>query len=376
MMRAMRTLAATLSALSIGLLACKPQAAPTPPAEGPSTAQASTTPESAGSTEAGDSAPDDAKQDPETAKKDAPPRKVPEGSIAVGTFNLRWAFDNLEEQRERQARPHVAPDDDAWFWKRDAVAKVLAEEGLDIVAVQEVGGERELGAIVQKIEELGGPDYRWAFVPSEDKHTGQHVGILSKFPISNERRLEMNIRKQMAADIELPTGDVVTVVAIHARTGQYPAYRVDRRKQARSVKNTVDGIARERPVLLLGSMNSRGLPYEDDYTETSAGIFSGKTSKSEDDDCQDSAEFGPATRTTVDEHPFDRIYSCGLEMRDAVTSGHALIVRKELDPQDAPWHSIPVDKAPFRDVSDHYVVWAEVALPKKTEGTGEAKAAP
>lgn len=303
-------------------------------------------------------------QAPEPEPEPGPPPKVPEDAIAVGTFNVKWAFDNLEDRRPRQARNQVAKTDEDWLWKRDAIAKILIEERLHVVALEEIGGERELGDIAMKIRADGGFDYHWAIVPSEDKHTGQHVGLLSVFPLSNERHLSAKMTKQMAAELTLPTGEEVTVVAVHARTGQYPAYQAERRKQARSVKFFVNRIAKQHPVIVLGTFNSVVLPHHDDYAKRSPGIFAGANTSNEGDDCMDSADFGPAQATSVDDVPLDRIFTCGLEMRDATASSQDAIVRGTPDPGDAPWAAIPIEEEPQRDVSDHYVVWAEVALPK------------
>jgi endonuclease/exonuclease/phosphatase family metal-dependent hydrolase len=305
---------------------------------------------------------------------------VGEDAISIGTFNLKWAFDNFEAKRTSQAKPHVAPNDEAWQWKRDSIVKILVQEGLDIVALEELGGERELSDIGVKVRDSGGPDYHWAFVPSDDEHTGQHVGILSIYPLDNERRLDANLRKQMAVDIELPGGSKVTVVAVHARHGQYPAHQVDRRKQSRSVKKAITKLNKANPVIVLGTFNSLSLPFHADYPESDVGIIAGKNTSTEADDCMDSAEHGTAQSTSIDESPLDRIFSCGLEMRDATASGQDAIVIKDVDPIDAPWASIPIDAAPFRDVSDHYVVWAEIVLPKAKQpaegGAADAATSP
>jgi endonuclease/exonuclease/phosphatase family metal-dependent hydrolase len=309
----------------------------------------------------------------------APPPKVPPDAMAVGTFNVDWALDAADEKRTALGLKHRAKTADDWAWKRDAVAKILAAEKLDIVALQELGGERELGDIAWAIKEQGGPQYDWVFVPSDDKNTGQHVGVLSRFPLSNARRLPANMRKQMAADVELPDGQVITVVVVHARTGDYPAYMADRRKQARSVKKVIAKLAKERPTIVLGTFNEHATPSSDGYEGSSVGIFAGAATAPGDDDCQDSGAL--AGGTTADDLALDRVFSCGLEMRSASVSGRDRIVRGAVDPVDARWAEIPLEAEPYRDVSKHFVLWTEIALPKKPEpakgggGDGETREA-
>ena len=50
-----------------------------------------------------------------------------------------------------------------------------------------------------------------------------------------------------------------------------------------------------------------------------------------------------------------------------VISAEDKVVREDEDPEDTPWPKVPIAESPHRDVSDHYVVWAELALPKKPE---------
>jgi len=295
----------------------------------------------------------------------APPPKVPADAFAIGTFNLDWAFDAAEVKRTAQGLEHRARTDDDWAWKRDGIAKILADERLDIVGLQELGGDRELADIAWAIEQQGGAHYDWAFVPSDDMHTGQHVGILSRFPIANERRLDANMRKQMAADVELPGGDTITVVVVHARGGGYPAYAADRRKQARSVKRAITTAPASHPVVVLGTFHEPYTPSFAEYAASSVGIFAGTATKTPADDCQDSgAHVG---ETTVDDAPTHRIFSCGLWLRDATVAARDRIVRGPTDPPDARWSDVPIDADPQRDLSEHLLVWAEIALPAKPE---------
>ncbi|MCA9706167.1 MAG: hypothetical protein KDK70_09990 [Myxococcales bacterium] len=308
---------------------------------------------------------------PEPEPPPAPPPKVPEDAFSIGTFNVDWAFDSLEDRRPKSAQPHVAPDDAAWDWKRDRIVDVLVAEKLDIVVLVELGGERELGDIVSNVSAKDGPDYQYAWVPGDDKLTGRSVAILSRFPIRGERRTDAFAPIHVAAEVELPTGDEITVIAMHLKEGNNKGAISKRNEMAKSLKRRVVKAAKERPVILLGTLGDDTLPFDGDYKTSAAGMLSGESTPKGSDDCEDSASETLAQATALNEGgAVDRIFVCGLEMRGAETSGRDLIVREQEDPDGTPWPSVPVDAEPHRDVSDHLVLWAEIALPKKPEPEG------
>jgi len=293
-----------------------------------------------------------------------PPPKVPEDAVAVGTFNVEWAFDDIDK-RPKKARPHRAKTPEDWAWKRDSIAKLLAAEELDVVTLTEVGGEREAMEIADAVLTAGGYRYDVACLPTHDKATGQHVAVLSRFDMSNVRRFQTQIDKHLAVDVSLPSGDTVTVVALHLRESQQPAYASKRRKAARSLRRELHRTLAGQPFLLTGTFGSRVHPYDDDYAKRTPGILAARHNKSDADDCADSASEAGATNVAGD--PADHIVSCGLELRSASTSAEHDVIREYEDPKDAPWPSVPIEEDPYRDVSDHYIVWAEIAMPKPEE---------
>ncbi len=293
-----------------------------------------------------------------------PPPKVPQDAIAVGTFNVEWAFDEVDT-RPKRARPHQAKTPEDWAWKRDRIAEILIAEELDIVTLAEIGGEREAYDIADAVRSGGGYRYEIGWLPSHDKATGQHVAILSRFPMSDLRRFQTAIDKHLAVDIELPTGDRITVLAIHMHESQQPAYASKRRKKARALRKELSRQLEGKPLLITGTLGSAAHPYDDDYAKQTPGILAGRSNRVEEDDCADSAAETGQTNTAGE--PADRIISCGLDLRRATTSAEGKIVRESEDPADAPWPTVPIEEDPYRDVSDHYLVWAEIAMPKAPE---------
>lgn len=308
----------------------------------------------------------------EPAEPEPPPPKVPEDALSLGTFNLDWAYDSLEDRRPKSAQPNVAPDDAAWEWKRDRIVEVLVAEKLDIVVLTELGGERELTDIITSITAKDGPDYEYAWVASEDKKTGQQVAILSVFPLRDERRTDAYMPKHVVADAELPNGEVITVVGVHFHEGTHRGAVKKRLEMAKSLKRRINKLAKKHPVIVAGTLGDPTLPYDDSYGASAAGMLSGEaTAKKGSDDCEDSGAESLAQDSGINgRQALDRVFTCGLEMRGAETSGGELIVRELEDPADTPWPSVPVDAEPHRDVSDHLLLWAEVVKPKAPEPEG------
>ncbi len=289
------------------------------------------------------------------------PPKVPNDAIAVGTFNLEWAFDDLDD-RPKKARPYAAKTPEDWAWKRDQIVEILLAEKLDVITLTELGGERELIDIATEVALKDGYEYDTAWLKSSDRATGQQVGILSRFPISNVRRYDVSIDKHVAVDVELPTGEELAIIAVHMRDGKAPAYGSKRRKAARALQRAVSKELEGRPFLITGTLNSVTHPYDDGYAKRTPGILSAKHNRSEDDDCTDSATDAGVTNTAGE--PADHIIACGVELRSATTSAEDKVVREDEDPGELPWAAVPVEAEPYRDVSDHYLVWAEIAMPK------------
>ncbi len=298
------------------------------------------------------------------------PPKVPEDAIAVGTFNLEWAFDDMGDH-PKKARPYAAKTPEDWAWKRDRIVEILVAEELDVVTLTELGGERELIDIVTEVALKDGYEYDIAWLKSSDRRTGQQVAVLSRFPMSNARRFEnVGIAKHVAVDVELPTGEEITIVAMHMRDGKAPAYASKRRKAARAMQKVIAKERKQRPVLLTGTLNSVSHPYDDDYSKRTPGILAAKNNRVDEDDCADSAT--EAGRTNIAGEPSDHIIACGLELRSATTSAEEKTVREDEDPGELSWVQVPIEEAPYRDVSDHFLVWAEIAMPKPVEEEQDA----
>lgn len=351
------------SVVALGLLAlvaCGPKNAPPPEHPTEPVAAAPEPKAEPAAQEAPEAAPTP-EPTPEAAPA-APATKVPEGSLAVGTFNLEWAFDDIDQKRPAKAQPNIPPDDVAWIWKRDRIAEILAAERLDVVVLTELGGERELSDIVLATKDKKGYHYEYAWVESGDRYSGQQVAILSRFPVSEERRFDVKVPLHVAADIELPGGQKITVIAVHLKEGKHKGATDQRQMQSRSIRRMVNHELKQRPVIIAGTVASKSLPADEDYEGTAPHTLTGKKG------CTDSATEPLARPTTVEGgEALDRIIVCKMELEGAEIAAEDRIVRGDKDPSDAPWPTVPVDDGAKRDVSDHLLLWAEVVMPKKAE---------
>jgi len=113
------------------------------------------------------------------------------GSAAPATFtvvalNACWLFDGIGEddfstapQSPEEAEAHLTD-----------IAAYLASVDPDFISLAEI----EDGAMLDRLNEKLGGDYRPIFVQGTDDHTGQDVAALSRFPIAASGRSDAQVR--------------------------------------------------------------------------------------------------------------------------------------------------------------------------------------
>lgn len=314
----------------------------------------------------------DAGGEDEQAAAEEPEPEPPKDYFTVATFNLAWGHDELDDGPKR-SQENGADTPENWDWKVKQIAELITKNKPDVVALHELGGSLEATVIVSAIKEAGGPEYKWAFQESDDPQNGHDIAILTRFEVTTGRRLDLHMRRHLAAEIKLPTGDEVTVVAIHPPDGTNKRSVKARRKQVDALRREINSMLDDRPVIVLATMSSNIVPADDDYDKSAAGILAGADTSSDEDDCQESADSALVLETMTNGELGDRIVSCGLTMRDAMAEGRSIIVRDIVDPWDKPWAEVPIDKAPHRDVSDHLMLIAQIELPKPPPEQGEGE---
>lgn len=308
---------------------------------------------------------EDAGSDQEKKKEPARPPFDP-SNITIGTFELNYAFDDIDDRSELANSQNAATAED-WVWKRDILAKAIKEADLDILAVQSIGGEREAIELASAIGEIGGPAYELAYIESEDSFTGQQIALLSRYAVLETKRFELSVSKQMVSEVAFPNDQHLNVVVVHLRPGKYKAQQKARATEAKAIKRMVDKL--EGPTVILGGTFAVYLPDDEGYKESAAGLLAGANTRRTEDDCADSGY--SARKTHRSGMALDRIFACGVSMESANTYGRDILFRGDADPRKGSWSDVPIDKPPLRDGSDHLIVGATIALPAKA-GTAKA----
>lgn len=308
--------------------------------------------------------------------------------FVVATWNLEWFYDdykgdNFGDLPKQQSAPS-RPD---WNWKRDAVAESISKMNADVVAFQEIEGQRALFYLTRAVESVNQTKYRIGFVEGTDYFTEQDVGFLvgpgcdltriaryeqsrSMFE-SNEFR---NVSKHAEAIVEVPVGDgveTVTIMTIHLRAR---AETVDiRTRQARLVHAWLaERIAAGENIIVLGDTNSEETSYPP-VEGSDIGALAGLETPSKEDDLIDLGQYMPeakrATHLLPGKH-FDRILVSKSMVEDdpsrmdlvfqSVESRPDLNIRgKGLDTEEQHWDQYWKTDSKERDISDHIPVVAK-----------------
>lgn len=232
----------------------------------------------------------------------------------VMTWNLEWFYDNhTGDNFANLAKQQSAPSRTAWNWRRDAFANSIAEARPDVLAVQEVEGQRVLYYLTGAVQRQHQMEYSIGFVEGGDYFTEQDVGILYG-PRSNLTRLSRhqqtrsmeetadfgNVSKHVEATFEVPVGEgveKVTLMTLHLRAG---ADAVDiRTQQARSVHAWLaERIAAGENIVVLGDTNSLSTRYPAE-ADSDIAVLAGQSTPTTADDLIDLGQYlAPDERQT------------------------------------------------------------------------------
>ncbi len=318
-------------------------------------------------------------------------KRGPNDDFVIATWNLEWFFDefqgdNFSDLPKQQSAPNRA----AWEWKRDAVADAIAKTQPDVIALQEIEGQRVMFYLTAALQKQHKLKYTDAFVEGTDYHTEQDVAYLFRDTVDMTRvaryrqsnsmfRSEefRNVSKHCEAIFEIPVGDgveKVTIMNVHflARAEQV----AQRTRQARLIHAWLaDRIAAGENIIVVGDTNSEATDYPA-LEGTDIGALSGIETPSKDDDLVDLGQFLPAdqrrTHMLEGKH-FDRILVSPSLLEDdpsrpdlvfkAIERKEALSVRGSgIDSQTDHWeHYWTMDDAE-RDISDHWPLFARFSV--------------
>ncbi len=304
-------------------------------------------------------------------------------SVTVATWNLEWFYDDfLADNSSDLSRQRAAPSRADWDWKRQSVARVIAELRPTILCLQEVENREVVYRLVREIEETHGIKYRYAFIDGFDFATDQDVAIIYQSGLVEYSRREQtaemydsgefyNLSKHLIARFQWGSGEEKrSLVILNCHLRAMPEQFELRQRQGRLIHAWMsDLVSSGENVIVTGDFNS-----EVDFGTETAGsdlsIIRGLDSPSTDDDLRDAHEFLPLDRrvTHVSGRQYDRIlYSRSLGIDDAQRKDlvvSSAVVRRDLVVQGAmdgqehwdAYYQVPADE---RDLSDHYPLVVE-----------------
>lgn len=327
----------------------------------------------------------------DSATAETPASTLPaKDAFVVMTWNLEWFYDddtgdNFGDLPKQQS----APSRSAWEWRRDAFADKIAEAQPDVLAVQEVEGQRTLYYLTRALERRRAAQYSIGFAEGGDYFTEQDVGFLYRAPLALTRlsrhqpSIAMresgrfgNVTKHVEAVFEVPAGDSlekVTVLTLHFRAG---ADTVDiRTQQARSVHAWLaDRIAAGENVIVLGDTNTHSTSYPPSRDSDIAAL-AGKQTTATNDDLIDLSQHLPSgqRQTHLLGKHFDRILVSQALLDDtpgrpdlvfeSVARPQQLAVRGAgVDAQDEHWDRYWELPETERDLSDHWPLVARFTV--------------
>ena len=315
-----------------------------------------------------------------------------EVGFSIMTWNLEWFYDDAKKDNYSElAMEKASPTRGHWNWKRDAVAKAIADAKPSIVAVQEIEGQRVLWYLARALDREHQLQYDEFVVEGNDHFTEQDVGILTRAPVDVVSVMRGNVTslmkktgrfgsvsKHIAAIVEVPVGNTVQpvlVVNVHFRSGEQGADI--RKKQAASLNHWIErwqAASGSPHVIVTGDFNTEQPAGDVDPASELAILLSRSTAETDDDltDLHESIAARGRQTHLLPGRQFDRILASRSLIEDTpgipdLVLGRVM-VRKDLSVQgradtstqhwDHYWESSPSE----RDLSDHYPVVAEFVI--------------
>jgi endonuclease/exonuclease/phosphatase family metal-dependent hydrolase len=319
------------------------------------------------------------------------PQRGPNDDFVVATWNLEWFFDEFQGDNFSDLPKQMsAPSRAAWEWKKNAVADAIAQSRPDVLALQEIEGQRVLFYLTSALERRHKIKYTDAFVEGTDYHTEQDVAFLFRNSVDMTRiaryrqsaamfanKSFRNVSKHCEAVFEVPVGDGVEVVTIMNLHFLARAEQVEQRtRQARLIHAWLaTRIASGENIIVLGDTNSEATDYPP-QDGTDIGALVGLETPGTEDDLIDLGQHLPEdqrrTHLLEGKH-FDRIFVSRSLLEDDPTRPDLVfsgIERKQelavrgsgIDGQTDHWEHYWSMTDEERDISDHWPVFARFSV--------------
>jgi endonuclease/exonuclease/phosphatase family metal-dependent hydrolase len=303
-----------------------------------------------------------------------PPRLV------VATWNVEWFYDDdAGDNYSALAKERSAPTRQAWQWKLEQVARVIAALRPDILALQEIENRRVLADLVTRLREHHDLSYRLAYSEGGDVFTEQDVALLYRSGLVSYGRREQtremytsnryyNVQKHLFGEFvwQRDGRDYrLTVLTAHLRARS--EHESIRSRQARLLHEWVGPrVAAGEHVIVLGDFNTEYYAGET-RTDNDLGALTGLLTAATNDDLSNLMQRLPARTAT---HRMGRQYDQILvspsladgsgELSIVSLKCAADLVIRGRGPDEShydDYYGIPDAE---RDVSDHYPVVVEI----------------
>ena len=308
-------------------------------------------------------------------------------SLTVMTWNLEWFYDDLSgDNYSKLAREKSAPSRPDWEWRRDAIARSIADVRPTVVAVQEVENRRVLWYLTRALVRNHKEEYHELCIEGRDHFTEQDVGLLIRPPLdvvstfqgaypkrmrSSNRYFDVSKHIMVVLEFRIGPSDYERVIVMNIHLRSRAEGEPMRLRQARLVHHWIAEATRNgENVILLGDFNTeeRGVTTRKD---SDLGIAGGLETPDTNDDLVDlNLRLPTGDRQThlLEGRQFDRIFCSRSLLKDdpdkpdlvfaKIEVRRDLAVRGEPDKPEEHWESYWKLSPDQRDLSDHYPVIA------------------
>ncbi|MCA9130570.1 MAG: endonuclease/exonuclease/phosphatase family protein [Planctomycetales bacterium] len=299
--------------------------------------------------------------------------------LSIMSWNVEWMFDNyLGDNSSDLAKEQAAPSKEYWRNKVNGVAKVIADAGPQIVALQEIESERTLAELCSELKGQHKLTYRFAFITGRDSATEQDVGILFRDGLISYRRQEQtnamfnsrdyyNLSKHLFGEFQWKQpSSKLTVLTLHLRArAEAEDLRV---KQAKLARRWIEPqLHNGEDVIVLGDFNCEHLA---GTLEGDAAEMVGAAGKPQMVDLLTHLEDPTMQTHLVLDKQFDRVFVSPSLMEDGPGQDWCFerievlvqpIVRGHRDGQEH-WDNRLTMPVAELDLSDHFPILAQFRL--------------
>lgn len=141
--------------------------------------------------------------------------------------------------------------------KLNHVAEVICDLDAEILGLQEIENANIFEQLKRRLSRVG-CGYRYSAISSK-KDAPIQIALLSRFPIKQQRELQVNysprVRNILEVEVEVKD-ESLWVFVNHWKSRAYQGVESKRLKYAKVLKNRLDSISKSKPYIVLGDFNT------------------------------------------------------------------------------------------------------------------------